>query len=225
MRKIIIAIDGLSGCGKSSTAKEVAKALKYAYIDSGAMYRAVTLHFLNAGTNLSNNEEIKQSLGGVNIEFKRNEKDGGQRIFLNGDDVEDEIRGMLVTESVSEVSKIKEVREAMVSLQRSLAKAGGVVMDGRDIGSVVFPDAELKLYMYADLDVRAARRQKELIERGESADLEQIRENLARRDHMDSTRKESPLVKAEGAVEIDTSNLRFDEQVARILNLARERTN
>ncbi|WP_209330045.1 (d)CMP kinase [Lunatimonas salinarum] len=225
MKKIIIAIDGLSGCGKSTTAKSVAQALKYAYIDSGAMYRAVTLHFLNQHTNLRNIEQIRQSLERVNIDFHVNEADGTQRIFLNGQDVEDEIRGMEVTESVSEVSKIKEVRQALVAKQRRLGADKGVVMDGRDIGTVVFPHAELKVFMSAKLEVRAERRLNELKERGQSADLAQIRDNLAKRDHMDSTRAESPLVKAIDAVEIDTSDLRFEEQVTKILELAGQKMN
>lgn len=224
MKKIIIAIDGLSGCGKSTTAKSVAKALKYAYIDSGAMYRAVTLYFLNNHTNLGNIQEIRQSLELVNIDFHVN-NDGSQRIFLNGLDVEDEIRGMPVTEYVSEVSKIKDVRQALVAKQRLLGTNKGVVMDGRDIGTVVFPDAELKVFMSAKLEVRAARRLKELEERGQVADFDQIRDNLAKRDHLDSTRAESPLVKAADAVEIDTSDLQFEDQVARILELANEKMN
>lgn len=224
MKKIIIAIDGLSGCGKSTTAKSVAKALKYAYIDSGAMYRAVTLYFLNNHTNLGNIQEIRQSLELVNIDFHVN-NDGSQRIFLNGLDVEDEIRGMPVTEYVSEVSKIKDVRQALVAKQRLLGANKGVVMDGRDIGTVVFPNAELKVFMSAKLEVRAARRLKELEERGQVADFDQIRDNLAKRDHLDSTRAESPLVKAADAVEIDTSDLQFEDQVARILELANEKMN
>ncbi|MCC5936101.1 MAG: (d)CMP kinase [Lunatimonas sp.] len=225
MKKIIIAIDGLSGCGKSTTAKSVAKVLKYAYIDSGAMYRAVTLYFLNKHTNLSNIQEIRQSLESVNIDFHVDDKDGSQRIFLNGKDVEDEIRGMPVTDQVSEVSKIKEIRQALVAKQRQLGSKKGVVMDGRDIGTVVFPDAELKVFMSAKLEVRAARRLKELQGRGQHADLDQIRENLAKRDHLDSSRAESPLVKAADAVEIDTSDLQFEDQVARILELARDKMN
>lgn len=225
MKKIIIAIDGLSGCGKSTTAKSVAKVLKYAYIDSGAMYRAVTLYFLNTHTNLNNIQEINQSLDRINIEFHLNGNDGSQRILLNGVDVENEIRGMPVTERVSEVSKIREVRQAMVSKQRKLGAQKGVVMDGRDIGSVVFPHAELKVFMSANLDVRAMRRLNELANKGYQADLDQIRENLAKRDYLDSTRVESPLVKAKDAVEIDTSDLLFEDQVARILELAKERMN
>lgn len=225
MKKIIIAIDGLSGCGKSTTAKAVAKALRYTYIDSGAMYRAVTLYFLNNNTNLQNNLDIQQSLERADIEFRVSNGDWNQRVYLNGKDVEEEIRGMAVTEQVSEVSKIKEVREAMVAKQRMLASDKGVVMDGRDIGSVVFPDAELKIFMSANLDVRAERRQLELEGRGQPADIAHIRANLAKRDHLDSTREVSPLIKAEDAKEIDTSNLEFEDQVALILELARKKMN
>jgi CMP/dCMP kinase len=225
MKKIIIAIDGLSGCGKSTTARSVAKALKYAYIDSGAMYRAVTLHFLRSGTKLSKSEEILQSLNHLQLDF-RNVQDGdAQRIYLNGTDVEDEIRTMEVSELVSEVSKIKSVRDKLVAIQRDLGKEKGVVMDGRDIGTVVFPGAELKVFMYADLDVRAERRQKELCEHGTSITTEQIARNLNERDYMDSHRNESPLTKASDALEIDTSHLTFEDQVQRILDWAREKMN
>lgn len=225
MKKIIIAIDGLSGCGKSSTAKSVAKALKYAYIDSGAMYRAVTLHFLKSGTKLINSEDIHQSLESIQLEFRMLGDDNNQRIFLNGNDVEDEIRDMEVSALVSEVSKIKSVREKLVAIQRNLGESRGIVMDGRDIGTVVFPSAELKVFMIADLKVRAERRLKELHDKGKSAVLEEIARNLEERDHMDASRKESPLTKATDAVEMDTSHLTFDDQVEKILDLARERIN
>lgn len=225
MKKIIIAIDGLSGCGKSTTAKSVAKALKYAYIDSGAMYRAVTLHFLKSGIDLTKAEEIRQSLQNLELDFRTLEDSGTQRIFLNGRDVEDEIRDMQVSELVSEVSKIRSVREKLVAIQRNLGEHCGVVMDGRDIGTVVFPSAELKVYMFADLDVRAQRRRKELLDKGSSTTFDQIARNLKERDYKDSTREESPLIKASDAVEMDTSNLTFDDQVQRILDLARDRMN
>lgn len=225
MKKIIIAIDGLSGCGKSTTAKSVATALKYAYIDSGAMYRAVTLHFLRAGVDLTNAKEICQSLKSLQLDFRILEDGGMQRVFLNGLDVEDEIRDMQVSELVSEVSKIKSVREKLVAIQRNLGEQCGVVMDGRDIGTVVFPSAELKVFMYADLDVRAERRQRELLDKGKPTTFEQIARNLKERDYIDSNRKESPLIKAADAVEMDTSHLTVDDQVKKILDLARERMN
>lgn len=220
MKKIVIAIDGYSGCGKSTTAKAVAKALNYTYIDSGAMYRAATLHFINRFTNLTNPKEIMKSLDTMKIEFHKNEETGFQETFLNGLNVEKVIRKMAVSERVSEVSKLKEVRTELVAQQHRLGKHKGVVMDGRDIGTVVFPDAELKVFMTADLVIRAERRQQELLEKGDLVELDKIIENLAERDRIDSSRDISPLKKAEGAVEIDTSYLDFDDQVKKILELA-----
>lgn len=225
MKKIIIAIDGFSGCGKSTTAKAVAKALQYTYIDSGAMYRTATLHFLNEATNLDNLDEIKQSIGQLQLEFRVNGESGAQKVFLNGKNVEEEIRGMEVNAQVSKVSKIKEVRLQLVEMQRKLGKAKGVVMDGRDIGTVVFPDAELKVFMTADLNIRAQRRQKEMQGKGKEISFELVKQNLSDRDLQDSTREESPLKKAKDAVELDTSHLAFDEQVNAILKLAKERMN
>lgn len=223
MRKIVVAIDGFSGCGKSSTAKTVAKALEYTYIDSGAMYRAATLHFLNRMTVLTNPVEVKKSLETLAIAFHPSEENGRQETFLNGLNVEEEIRSMRVSENVSEVSKIKEVRVELVAQQQKLGKKKGVVMDGRDIGTVVFPDAELKVFMTADLLIRAERRQKELLERGELVVLDKIAQNLQERDRIDSTRKESPLLKAADAVEIDTSFMDFDDQVNQIVELAKKK--
>ncbi|MDN3669691.1 (d)CMP kinase [Echinicola jeungdonensis] len=220
MRKIVIAIDGYSGCGKSSTAKAVAKKLGYTYIDSGAMYRAATLHFINKFTVLTNPKDIQQSLDSLEVEFHKNEDTGEQETYLNGLNVEKKIRSMEVSERVSEVSKIKEVRKELVSQQQKLGKHRGVVMDGRDIGTVVFPEAELKVFMTANLSVRAERRQKELLEKGQMVDLNQIIQNLSERDRIDSTRKESPLKKAPDAFEIDTSLLDFEEQVCEITALA-----
>jgi cytidylate kinase len=225
MGKIIIAVDGYSGCGKSSTAKAVAKILGYTYIDSGAMYRAATLHFLNQNTDLNNLESIKASLKSLKITFQNNEVKGAQETFLNGENVEEEIRNMRVSQYVSVISKIKEVREDLVAQQQVLGLSKGVVMDGRDIGTVVFPSAELKLFMTADLEIRAKRRQKELVEKGQEVDLTDICDNLKERDLLDSTRKESPLVKAEDAIEIDTSFLDFQEQVNQIVTLAKDKMN
>lgn len=223
MRKIVIAIDGYSGCGKSSTAKAVAKILGYTYIDSGAMYRAATLHFLKSGTDITDIKEIISSLGQIEISFRANPDNGRQETCLNGENVEDAIRSMEVSDYVSEVSKIKEVRTALVAQQQKLGDAKGVVMDGRDIGTVVFPDAELKVFMTADLQIRAARRQQELQEKGVEVKLEEIIRNLGERDEIDSTRKESPLLKADDAVEVDTSYLKFDDQVNRVVELAKEK--
>ncbi|MFC5192365.1 (d)CMP kinase [Algoriphagus aquatilis] len=222
MGKIVIAIDGYSGCGKSSTAKAVAKDLGFTYIDSGAMYRAATLHFLNNFLSPSNPHEVEKALNSMEISFQINPDTQKQETYLNGLNVEDEIRTMRVSERVSEVATIKEIRKELVAQQQRLGRKKGVVMDGRDIGSVVFPQAELKIFMTADLETRAYRRQQELLEKGEMIDLEEIKTNLAERDRVDSSRSESPLAKMPDAVEIDTSNLTFTEQVAQIVALAKE---
>jgi cytidylate kinase len=219
MRKIVIAIDGFSGCGKSTTAKAVAHLLKYVYIDTGAMYRAVTLYFLEHYVNLTNPKQVQQSLGEIEIEFERESSGEDCEIYLNGSNVSHRIREMVVSDKVSEVSALQPVREKMVALQRKIGKKKGVVMDGRDIGTVVFPDAELKIFMTADLEVRAARRQLELLERGQMVDLEEITENLRKRDHLDTSRQISPLKQADQAHLIDTTHLTFAEQVEEILNL------
>jgi len=223
MKKIVIAIDGFSGCGKSTTAKEVAKILGYTYIDSGAMYRAATLHFLNRFTNLTNPKEVEQSLQTFKVEFHKDEATGHQLTFLNGLNVEKEIRTMKVSELVSEVSKIKAVRTELVAQQKRLGRHKAVVMDGRDIGTVVFPEAELKVFMTADIHIRAARRQKEILDKGQLVTLEDVVKNLTERDRIDSTRAESPLVKAEDALEIDTSYLSFEEQVKTIVDMAKQK--
>lgn len=223
MQKIVIAIDGFSGCGKSSTAKAIAKILGYTYIDSGAMYRAATLHFLENKVNLENKEDVLSNLKKLKISFDINPETRKQETFLNGKNVENEIRSMRVSDHVSEVSKIKEVREELVFQQQVLGKDKGVVMDGRDIGTVVFPDAELKVFMTADLTIRAKRRLKELKEKGQEVTLDEIARNLAERDQKDTTRKESPLIMAKDAVELDTSHLEFDDQVGKIVEFAHER--
>ncbi len=219
MRKIIIAIDGYSACGKSTTAKEVARELGYKYIDSGAMYRAVTLYFLDHLVAFTNPKEVDKALQNISLAFRVNAK-GVSEIFLNGINVEQSIRKMRISENVSPVSTIKEVRQAMVALQRKLGKDKGVVMDGRDIGSVVFPDAELKLFLTADILVRAIRRQKELLEREDLVDVDTIIQNLQQRDQIDSTRKESPLVRPADSVEINTTHITIDEQVDEVIRLA-----
>jgi CMP/dCMP kinase len=223
MQKIVIAIDGFSGCGKSSTAKALAKIFGYTYIDSGAMYRAAALHFLDNKVNLDNKADVLENLKTLKISFDFNSETGKQETFLNGRNVENEIRSMRVSDHVSEVSKIKEVREELVFKQQELGKNKGVVMDGRDIGTVVFPEAELKVFMTADLTIRGKRRLKELQEKGQKVTLDEIVRNLAERDEMDSTRKESPLLMASDAVELDTSHLDFDDQVNRIVEYAKER--
>ncbi len=219
MKKIIIAIDGYSACGKSTTAKEVARELNYRYIDSGAMYRSVTKYFLDHHISITNPKEVEKALDNIRITFVINSK-GITETFLNGINVEAAIRKMKISENVSQVSALREVRMAMVQQQRKLGKEKGIVMDGRDIGTVVFPDAELKVFLTADMLVRAFRRQKELLERNDLVDIDEIVENLTRRDQIDSTRKESPLVKAENAVLIDTTHITIDEQVDEVIRMA-----
>ena len=219
MRKIIIAIDGYSACGKSTTAKEVAKILGFRYIDSGAMYRGITLFFLDHHVSLTNPKEIAHALGEIKISFQVNGK-GKTETFLNGQIVEKEIRDMRVSEYVSQVSTIASVRHAMVEQQRRMGKERAIVMDGRDIGTVVFPEAELKLFLTADSLVRAFRRQKELLDRDEMIDIDTIIENLMKRDEIDSNRHESPLRKATEAIEIDTTHITIGEQVDEVIRLA-----
>jgi len=223
LRKIVIAIDGYSACGKSTTAKEVASILGYRYIDSGAMYRAVTLYFLEHHVALTNPKEVSRALQQIHISFKVNSKNISET-YLNGLNVEQEIRKMRVSENVSQVSTIREVRHALVEQQRRMGKEKGVVMDGRDIGTVVFPNAELKLFMTADILVRAFRRQKELLDRGQLVDLDDVIDNLLQRDKTDTERVESPLRRADDAVVIDTTYIAIDEQVDETVRLAMSKT-
>ncbi|WP_234733138.1 (d)CMP kinase [Tellurirhabdus bombi] len=223
MPKIIIAIDGYSSCGKSTTAKQVASRLGYTYIDTGAMYRAVTLYFLQNHTPLTNPKAIQQTLEKIHITFNFNAKTGRNETCLNGLNVEEEIRKLYIANAVSEVSAIPEVRWALVAQQQQLGRKRGAVMDGRDIGTKVFPDAELKVFMTADSFIRAQRRQIELLEKGEMVGLDEITENIKKRDHIDTTRSESPLRRAEDAKLLDTSFMTIDEQVEWVVQLADER--
>lgn len=223
MKNIVIALDGNSGCGKSSTAKVLAKKLKYIYIDTGAMYRAVTLFFIKHNIDLKNDLDVAEALKQIDISFEYNIETAKNETFLNGKNVENKIRQMEVSNMVSPVSEISMVRRKLVEQQRRLGKEKGVVMDGRDIGTVVFPDAELKIFMTAALEVRALRRQKELMEKNTEVELEEVIENLKNRDNIDSSRADSPLKKAQDAYEIDTSNLTFDEQVNQILDLIKDK--
>lgn len=216
---MVIAIDGYSACGKSTTAKEVARILGYRYIDSGAMYRAVTLYFLDNHVSLSNPKEILKALSQIHIAFKVNSK-GMSETYLNNLNVEKEIRKMRISEKVSPVSAIKDVRVAMVEQQRRMGKEKAIVMDGRDIGTVVFPNAELKFFMTADMVVRAIRRQKELLENDRLVDLDEVIENIAQRDKIDTTRKESPLRQAPDAIVIDTTHITVEEQVDEVVRQA-----
>ncbi len=219
LRKIVIAIDGYSACGKSSTAKEVSRILGYRYIDTGAMYRAVTLYFLDRHIALTNPKEVSRALSQIVISFNVNSR-GRTEVYLNGLNVEQDIRKMRVSEQVSEVSAIREVRVAMVEQQRRMGKEKGVVMDGRDIGTVVFPDAELKVFMRAELLVRAFRRQRELLEHRQMVDLDDVIQNILKRDEIDTTRVESPLRQADDALVLDTTYVSFDEQVDEVVRLA-----
>jgi len=219
LRKIVIAIDGYSACGKSTTAKEVASILGYRYIDTGAMYRAVTLYFLDHHISLTNPKEISKALQQISISFKVNSKNISET-YLNGLNVEHDIRKMRISECVSQVSAIKEVRVAMVEQQRKMGREKGVVMDGRDIGTVVFPNAELKLFMTADILVRAFRRQKELMLRNQLVDLDEVIDNIIQRDKIDTTRTESPLRKADDAIGIDTTHITIDEQVDEVIRMS-----
>ncbi len=216
MPKIIIAIDGYSSCGKSSTAKRAAEKLGYQYIDTGAMYRAVTLYFLQNHISLTNPREVAGALENIEIEFRGN-KDGKSDTYLNGLNVEEEIRKLYVANQVSEVAAIGEVRRAMVRQQQRMGRKKGFVLDGRDIGTVVFPDAELKIFMNADPLIRAQRRQLELMEKGELIDFDEILENIKKRDIIDTTREESPLRRAPDAYELDTTYMTLDEQVERVV--------
>lgn len=212
----VIAIDGYSSCGKSTVAKAIARELGLRYIDSGAMYRAVTLYFIrNAiGLDLKAYAEI---LDQIRITFKVNPATGYSEVFLNGENVSQEIRSMEVSDMVSHVSTIKEVRDKMVQLQQQMNQGGGLVMDGRDIGTTVFPDADLKIFMTADPEVRAARRFRELRNAGVEVTLEEVRKNIDSRDHEDTHRKESPLRKAADAMVLDNSHLDHRQQLELVL--------
>ncbi len=210
---MIIAVDGYSSCGKSTLAKEIAKALDITYIDSGAMYRAVTLYGLQQGLQRGEEHQIIDSLQHIVISFGKNE-DGTQAIFLNEKNVSEEIRGMEVSNNVSFYAKIKEVRAFLVAQQRSFAKNNSIIMDGRDIGTVVFPNADLKIFMTAQPNIRAQRRYEELVAKGKNVTLEEVLQNVKERDFIDENREESPLLKAANAFVIDNSHITREEQLA-----------
>ncbi len=224
-KKITIAIDGYSSTGKSTVAKQLAKKLGYVYVDTGAMYRAVTLYVMRklfVTESNCNEEAIVRHLPFINLKFVFDEERGYGLIYLNTENVEDEIRLMEVSKCVSKVAAISKVREMLVNQQQEIGKEKGVVMDGRDIGTVVFPDAELKIFMTASTEKRAERRYKELKERGEDVKYEDILANVKERDFLDTTREDSPLRKAEDAIEIDNSLMNLDEQFEKICDLANE---
>lgn len=214
-KKITIAVDGFSSCGKSTLAKQLAAKLGYVYIDTGAMYRAVTLYALR--NNMVVDEELDtqqliSKLGDISIHFELN-ANGELQTFLNGTNVEREIRKIYVSQWVSPVAAVPEVRHVMVAQQQKMGEAKGVVMDGRDIGTTVFPNAELKIFVTADVDVRAQRRYDEMLSKGESADMEEVKQNLQERDRIDQSRSESPLRKADDAVVLDNSHITREEQL------------
>ncbi len=221
MKKITIAIDGHSSCGKSTLAKALSKALNYIYVDSGAMYRAVTYYFLEKEIDLDDKKAISKALDKIEIRFKITPH--GLRTMLNGVDVEKEIREMRVSEMVSPVATISSVRKELVKQQRKLGKEKGIVMDGRDIGTVVFKDAELKIFLTADPEIRVQRRFDELKAKGLNVDMETVRINLLERDHIDSTRKDSPLRKATDAIVINNTLLTPQQQLEKTLELVNEK--
>jgi len=208
---IIVAIDGYSSCGKSTLAKALAKKLHFIYVDSGAMYRAVALYFLRNNVDLHNHDQIVEALKNIHLNFQS--RDYQTHITLNDEEVSDEIRLMPVSETVSAVSAIREVRVEMVRQQQRMGKSKNIVMDGRDIGTVVFPDAQVKLFMTADPKIRAERRYKELFPKNPDITLEDVFENLAHRDYQDTTRAESPLMRADDAIILDNTDLTPDEQL------------
>jgi cytidylate kinase len=213
MKKKIITIDGWSSCGKSTLARQLAKTLGYVYIDSGAMYRAITLYFLRNAIDWSSKKEVKAALQDIALEFHHNPKSQQSEIYLNGENVEYMIRDLIVAEKVSDVAAIKEVREFAVAQQQLMGKKGGIVMDGRDIGTTVFPKAAVKFFMTADIAVRVERRFKEMYEKNPNISIEEVKRNLELRDYIDSNRAVSPLRKAEDAIILDNTNLSMEQQL------------
>jgi CMP/dCMP kinase len=220
MKKIVITIDGWSSCGKSTLAKQLAKALGYIYVDSGAMYRAVTLYFLRNHIDWTDIPAVKHALKEISLEFIHNPKSGQSEMYLNGENVEYVIRDLVVAEKVSEVAAIREVRQFAVAQQQRMGKGKGIVMDGRDIGTVVFPKAELKIFMDADNAVRVERRFKELYEKNPNVSLDEVKANLEMRDYIDSHREVSPLRQAEDAILLDNTSLTEKEQFNKALKWA-----
>ena len=222
-KKIIITIDGWSSCGKSTLAKQLAKKLDYLYVDSGAMYRAITLYFLRNNVDLDEKKEIKDALKQINLEFVVNDKSRLSEMHLNGENVEYVIRDLLVAEKVSDVAAIKEVREFAVAQQQKMGAKKGIVMDGRDIGTTVFPNAELKIFMTADIAVRVERRFKELFEKNPNITIEEVKDNLEMRDYIDSNREVSPLRKAADARVLDNTQLTEKQQFDTAMDWVHER--
>ncbi len=215
-KNIVVAIDGYSSCGKSTLAKALAKKLHFVYVDSGAMYRAVTLYFLRNLVDITSQKAVEEALENIHLDFHA--RDYETHITLNGEEVSNEIRDMKISEMVSPVSALKKVRTEMVKQQQRMGKTANIVMDGRDIGTTVFPEASLKIFMTADPKVRAERRYKEMIAKGDRISLEEVFENLAHRDFLDTTRTESPLKRAEDAIILDNTELTPEEQLSFALN-------
>jgi cytidylate kinase len=222
MEKIIIAIDGFSSCGKSTMAKDLAHELGYIYVDTGAMYRCVALYALQHKLFLKDGKinipELEAAMPNINISFKLNKETGRPDTYLNNENVENKIRTMEVSSHVSSIAAIPFIREALVAQQQKMGKDKGIVMDGRDIGTVVFPNAELKIFVTASPEVRAQRRYDELMEKGMEADYNEILENVKQRDYIDSHRDVSPLRKADDAIELDNSNISIEEQKQWLIN-------
>jgi cytidylate kinase len=221
MKKIVIAIDGYSACGKSTLARQLASCLHYTYLDSGAMYRAITLYFIRHHLDPKDRSAVTGALSGISLEFIPNMATANADIWLNGENVEQPIREISVAARVSEIAAIAEVREFAVGCQRSMRHDSGIVMDGRDVGTVVFPDAELKIFMTADMEVRVARRYNEMLQKQENVSLQEVRENIAQRDYTDTHRIISPLRQAEDAIVIDNTDLTPEQQLAYALKLVR----
>ena len=222
MKKITIAIDGFSSTGKSTLAKQLAQKLQYVYVDSGAMYRAVALYALEhklIDGNVLNTEKLITSLPHINVAFQYNNSLKASELYLNEVNVNTKIRSMIVSNAVSIVASVPEVRKQLVALQQQMGAKKGIVMDGRDIGTVVFPDAELKLFMTASAHTRAQRRYEELVSCGTTVSFDAVLENITSRDHLDSTREDSPLFKAKDAIEIDNSSLSLEDQFEKVLAL------
>lgn len=213
MKKIIVTIDGRSSCGKSTLARQLAQSLGYVYIDSGAMYRAITLHFLRHHIDWTDPQQTADGLQNIRLAFVFNTRSGKSEMMLNGENVEYFIRDLVVAEKVSDVAAIAEVRRFAVEQQQQMGREKGIVMDGRDIGTTVFPDAELKIFMTADTDIRVQRRYREMMEKNPNVTPEEVRRNLELRDHIDSTREVSPLRQAADAVLLDNTNLSMEEQL------------
>jgi len=223
MKKIIITIDGYSSCGKSTLAKQVAKELNYVFVDSGAMYRAITLYFLRNNINLIDKGKINEALQNISLSFAYNEAEGTSDMIMNGENVELAIREMAISERVSDIAAIEEVRTFTVSEQQKNSVSKGIVMDGRDIGTVVFPNAELKIFLTAQPEIRVERRYQQLININSNVTREEIKKNLETRDYIDTHREISPLRKAVDAIIIDNSFMEKDEQLALVLKLAKEK--